>query len=97
MAAQIRSLVKSSVGDSGYGRALEALRVMRDELTELEEPEIYNDFVRLFKKELLGDELGGDRREMWWRVKGSRYGLIDQRRSLVSDVTEKEAEEFLKG
>lgn len=97
MAAQIRSLVKSSVGDSGYGRALEALRVMRDELTELEEPEIYNDFVRVLKKELLGDELGGDRREMWWRVKGSRYGLIDQRRSLVSDVTEKEAEEFLKG
>lgn len=96
IAKEIRGLVTHSVGESAYGRALEALRVMRDELTELEEPEIYNNFVRMFKKELLGDALDGDRREMWWRVRGSKYGLIDQRRSLVSDVTEKEADEFYK-
>lgn len=96
MAKEIRNLVSSSVGESAYGRALEALRVMRDELTELEEPEIYNDFVREFKKELLGDTLNGDRREMWWRVRGSKYGLIDQKRSFASDVTEKEADEFYK-
>lgn len=96
MAQEIRSLVKSSVGDSAYGRALEAIRVMRDDLTELEEPEMYNNFVREFKKELLDNVLNGDRREMWWRVRGSRYGLIDQKRSLISDVTEKEAEEFYK-
>lgn len=96
MAKEIRSLVKNSVGESAYGRALEALRVMRDELTELEEPEMYNNFVREFKKELLEDALNGDRREMWWRLRGSRYGLIDQKRSLVSDVTEKEADEFYK-
>ncbi|KAF3038342.1 ATP-dependent DNA helicase II subunit 2 [Didymella heteroderae] len=96
MAKEIRNLVKNSVGDSAYGRALEALRVMRDELTELEEPEMYNNFVRELKKELLEDALDGDRREMWWRLRGSRYGLIDQKRSLVSDVTEKEADEFYK-
>jgi ATP-dependent DNA helicase 2 subunit 2 len=96
MAKEIRNLVKNSVGESAYGRALEALRVMRDELTELEEPEMYNDFVRGFKKELLEDALNGDRREMWWRLRGSRYGLIDQKRSLVSEVTEKEADEFYK-
>lgn len=96
MAKEIRTLVKNSVGESAYGRALEALRVMRDELTELEEPEMYNNFVREFKKELLENTLNGDRREMWWRVRGSKYGLIDQKRSLVSDVTEKEAEEFYK-
>lgn len=96
MAKEIRNLVKNSVGESAYGRALEAIRVMRDELTELEEPEMYNNFVRDFKKELLGDTLNGDRREMWWRVRGSKYGLVDQKRSLVSDVTEKEAEEFYK-
>ena len=96
MAKEIRGLVKNSVGESAYGRALEALRVMRDELTELEEPEMYNNFMRVFKAELLNNELGGDRREMWWKVRGSRYGLIDQKRSLVSDVTVKEADEFYK-
>ncbi|KAF2628222.1 ATP-dependent DNA helicase-like protein II [Macroventuria anomochaeta] len=96
MAKEIRNLVKNSVGESAYGRALEAVRVMRDELTELEEPEMYNNFVREFKKELLEDALNGDRREMWWRVRGSKYGLIDQKRSLVSDVTEKEADDFYK-
>jgi ATP-dependent DNA helicase 2 subunit 2 len=96
MAKEIRTLVQKSVGESAYGRVLEAVRVMRDELTELEEPEMYNNFIREFKKELLNEELGGDRREMWWRVRGSRYGLIDQKRSLISDVTEKEADDFYK-
>jgi ATP-dependent DNA helicase 2 subunit 2 len=97
MAAEIRGLVRNSVGDSAYGRALEALRVMRDEITELEEPEMYNDFIRALKTELLDGELGGDRREMWWRVRANKYGLVDQKRSLVSDVTEAEASDFYKG
>jgi ATP-dependent DNA helicase 2 subunit 2 len=97
MGAEIRGLVRNSVGDSAYGRALEALRVMRDEITELEEPEMYNNFIRELKSELLGDQLGGDRREMWWRIKGNKYGLVDQKKSLVSDVTETEASDFYKG
>ena len=96
MASQIRTLVRTSVGDSAYGRALEALRVMRDELTELEEPDIWNTFVREFKSELLDGKLGGDRREMWWRVRGSKYGLIDRKRCFASDVTEDEALQFYK-
>jgi ATP-dependent DNA helicase 2 subunit 2 len=31
---------------------------------------------------------------MWWRVRGSRYGLVDRKRSLVSDVTEEDAAAF---
>ncbi|KAJ4304499.1 ATP-dependent DNA helicase yku80 [Kalmusia sp. IMI 367209] len=96
MAAQIRTLIKGSVGDSAYGRALEAMRVMRDELVELEEPEMWNSFARELKGELLGGKLGGDRREMWWRVRGSKYGLIDRKKCFVSDVTEEEAAEFYK-
>lgn len=95
MVKGIRSLVENTVGESAYRRVLEALRVMRDELTELEEPEMYNNFVREFKKELLEDALKGDRREMWWRLRG-RYGLVDEKRSFVSDITEKEANEFYK-
>lgn len=94
MADQIRTLIRGSVGDSAYGRALEALRVMRDELTELEEPEIWNAFARELKSELIGGKLGGDRREMWWRVRGSKYGLIDRKRCFASDVTEEEANQF---
>lgn len=97
MAAEIRNLIKNSVGESGYGRALEAVRVFRDEITELEEPDMYNTFVRELKSELLGGELGGDRREMWWRVRGSKYGLIDRKRCFASDVSEEDAAAFYKG
>jgi ATP-dependent DNA helicase 2 subunit 2 len=96
MAVQIRNLISGSVGDSAYGRALEALRVMRDELTELEEPDIWNVFARELKSDLIGGKLGGDRREMWWKVRGSKYGLIDRKRCFASDVTEEEAAQFYK-
>jgi ATP-dependent DNA helicase 2 subunit 2 len=94
MATEIRSLIKSSVGDSGYGRALEALRVMRDELTELEEPEIWNTFIRSLKSDLLEGKLNGNRKDMWWKIRGSRYGLVDRKRSFVSEITEEEASAF---
>ncbi|KAH7070446.1 ATP-dependent DNA helicase-like protein II [Paraphoma chrysanthemicola] len=96
MGAEIKTLIKNSVGDSGYGRALEAMRVMREELTELEEPGIWNVFVRDLKTALLGGDLGGNRRDMWWKVRGSKYGLVDRKRSFVSDVAEEEAVEFYK-
>jgi ATP-dependent DNA helicase 2 subunit 2 len=31
---------------------------------------------------------------MWWKIRGSRYGLVDRKRSLVSEVTEEEASAF---
>lgn len=97
IAKEIRSLISNSIGESAYGRALEAIRVMRDEITELEEPEIYNSFIRELKEDILGGKLNGERRDMWWKIRGSRYGLVDQKRSFVSDVTEDEALEFYRG
>ncbi|KAF2249509.1 SPOC domain-like protein [Trematosphaeria pertusa] len=96
MGAEIRNFIANSVGDSGYGQALEAIRVMRDEITELEEPEIYNQFIRQLKEDILGGKLKGDRREMWWRIRGSKYGLIDRKRCFASDVTEEQANAFYK-
>lgn len=93
----IKKYISESVGESGYGRALEAIRVLRDEITELEEPEIYNEWVRGLKSDLLEGRLKGDRREMWWRVRGNRYGLIDRKRCFASEVSEEEAEAFYKG
>ncbi|KAH7135668.1 ATP-dependent DNA helicase-like protein II [Dendryphion nanum] len=97
MGKNIRTYISTSVGESGYGRALEAIRVLRDEITELEEPDIYNAFIRELKKDILDGNLKGDRRELWWRIRGSKYGLIDRKRSFASDVTEEEATEFYKG
>lgn len=91
----ICDLVKNSVGDSGYGRALEALRVMREETAEQEEPGLYNKFLRDFKKKVLGGELAGERREMWWRVRTGRLSLISKKESEQSEVSEEEAKGFL--
>jgi ATP-dependent DNA helicase 2 subunit 2 len=97
MGAIIRKLVKESIGDASYARALENLRVMREEMIDLDMPEIYNDFVRGLKKELLGGELdsnaGGEGRVFWVDVKRGKLGLIDQGTSDGSSVTVEEANE----
>lgn len=92
----VYSNIKNSLGDSGYGRAIEAIRIMREEMTELEEPEIFNNFVRELKKDILGGKLNGERRDMWWKIRANRLGLIDKSLSPLSEVGEEEAKEFLK-
>ncbi|KAM0334294.1 hypothetical protein ACHAQA_001317 [Verticillium albo-atrum] len=96
MGEVVRALVTDSFGDAEYNRAIEALGVMRTELINMEEPGMYNEFIRDFKTRLLAGEMGGDRREMWWRVRTGRLGLIDAAQSEVSEVTSEEATEFLK-
>lgn len=93
MSSIICSLITHSVGDSGYGRATETLGVMRDELLGLEEPKIYNNFVRDLKRKLLGGELGGDRRDFMWEIRKVKLGLIAQDKLDVSEVTQEEASE----
>ncbi|KAF2092302.1 ATP-dependent DNA helicase [Saccharata proteae CBS 121410] len=95
LATIVHSYIRHSVGDSGYGRAIEAIRVMKEEMAELEEPGIYNDLVRELKGKVLGGELGGDRREFWWMVRVNRLGLIHQGVSEVSGVSEEDAKAFL--
>ncbi|KAM0286283.1 hypothetical protein ACHAQH_001013 [Verticillium albo-atrum] len=96
MGEVIRGLVTDSFGDAEYDRAIEAIGVMRAELINMEEPGMYNEFARDFKMRLLAGEFGGDRREMWWRVRTGRLGLVDATQSEVSEVTTEEAVEFLK-
>ncbi|KAI9166682.1 ATP-dependent DNA helicase II subunit [Paramyrothecium foliicola] len=93
----VRSLVSESFGDSKYDRAMECIGVMREELTNLEEPGLYNTFVRDLKKKLLSGALGGDRRDFWFRIRSSKLGLVDEKQSEVSDVKAQEAEEHLLG
>ena len=89
----IEAQIKDSFGDNGYGPALEELRVLREELTEMEEPGIYNEFITGLRRKLLAEELGGDRREMWWEIRKTRLGLIDKKASPQSDITEEEAKQ----
>lgn len=97
MTKVIESQIRHSLVDSNYGRAVEALRVMREELTAYEEAHTYNDVVRGLKKKLLSDGLDGDRQEMWWLVRRYRLGLITHKESEVSTVTDEEAKTFLSG
>jgi ATP-dependent DNA helicase 2 subunit 2 len=89
----VRQVVTDSFGDSNYNRAIEDMRVFREKMTNLEEPELYNSFIMDLKTRLLSGELGGDRRELWWQMKGARLGLIDREAVDVSKVTPEEAAE----
>jgi ATP-dependent DNA helicase 2 subunit 2 len=93
MSQIIMSQIKHSLADSGYGRAIEGLRVMKEELTALEEPGIYNDFVKELKQKLLAGDLNGDRREMWWEIRKNQVGLITKKLSSLSGVTDEEAKQ----
>ncbi|KAL9034293.1 MAG: hypothetical protein Q9214_007106, partial [Letrouitia sp. 1 TL-2023] len=90
----IEEQVKNSFGDITYGRVIEELGVVREEMVELEMPEIYNKFVIQFKRKLLNEELGGNRKDLWWEMKKNRIGLIEKRTSERSEVTEEEAKRF---
>ncbi|KAF4470922.1 ATP-dependent DNA helicase 2 subunit 2 [Fusarium albosuccineum] len=92
----VTTFVTESFGDAKYSRAMECLGVMREELINLEEPGLYNTFVRDMKKQLLSGALGGDRRDFWFKIRWTRMGLIDQKQSDVSDVSSEEADEFYK-
>ena len=93
MASIIESLIKHSLGDANYDRVVEGLGTMREELVDYEEPALYNDFLGALKGKILGEELGGDRKELWWLIRKSKLGLIDRATSDVSKVTEDEANE----
>lgn len=96
MGAVIRTLVTDSTGDSAYDRAIEHLGVLRSQMISMEEPDLYNSFIKDFKKRLLGGEFNGNRKELWWIIKGMRMGLIDSIASEASEVTTDEAVEVSK-
>ncbi|KAL1986354.1 hypothetical protein VTN96DRAFT_6433 [Rasamsonia emersonii] len=95
MESIIENHIRSSFGDANYDRVIEELGVLREELIAYEEPDLYNDFLRRLKDKILNEELGGDRRELWWLVRRQRVGLIDKKASERVEVTEQEAREFM--
>jgi len=96
MAAIVEDRIRHSFGDSAYARAVEELGVMRQEMIDLEEPGPFNDMLTELKRKIMAEELGGNRKEMWWLVRKSKVGLIDKKASHVSSVTEEEAADFMR-
>ncbi|TID23988.1 ATP-dependent DNA helicase II subunit 2 [Venturia nashicola] len=94
MSAIVQTYIRHSVGSGAYARAVEAIRIIKEEMVEFELPSYFNDFIRELKKKIVGGELGGDRSEMWYNIRVNKLGLIDNKLSELSDVTPEEARTF---
>lgn len=95
MGEVVRELVRGSMGDQKYERALECLRVLREEVVEMEEGRWWNEWLKAFKGEVLRGTLGEGREEFWFRVRQNRYGLLVGKEN--GWAGEEEARRFLKG
>lgn len=92
----IEHRIRDSFSDVQYPRAIEELSVLRTEMMEMEEPDVWNGIVRDLKGKILEGQLGGERREMWVAMVKSRgLGLLEKRVSHTSSVGEEEARLFL--
>lgn len=90
----VQSLIKESMGDKNYDRAIENIGVLRETCIGLEVPDLYNDFLRDLKKKIFSDALGTGRKEMWGKLRlTGKLGLITKIESEVSDITEDEAKQ----
>lgn len=90
----VRSLIKESMGDKNYDRAIENIGVLRETCIGLEVPDLYNNFLRDLKKKIFSDALGTGRKEMWGKLRLSgKLGLITKSESEVSNITEEEAKQ----
>lgn len=88
----IHSLIRTSMGDQHYDRALENIGVMREQLIGLEVPGLYNDFLQDLKTRLKSGALGDDRRDFWFKMRyPGKLGLIHKGQSEYSDITEDDA------
>lgn len=93
----IENTIRNSPGALHYARAANYLGTLREELAELEEPEIYNDFLRQLKPKIIQGQLGGERTEVWFRIRTQELGLIDNEAVEASDVTLEQAKKFYIG
>ncbi|KAF4548829.1 ATP-dependent DNA helicase II subunit 2-like protein [Elsinoe fawcettii] len=94
MGTVIEGLVRDSVGDAGYGRAVEGMAALREAGEEMEFFDWWNGWVRGFKGKVLREELGVERREFWFLVRRMGLGLLSGGGASVGD---EEGREFLRG
>ncbi|MCJ1432282.1 ATP-dependent DNA helicase II subunit 2 [Xylographa pallens] len=91
----IEKHVKDSFGDSSYDRVIAEMTALREEMIEMEEPGLWNDWLKKLKEKLRGDSLGAGRNELWWRIRKDKLGLVIKSEMEVSDIGDDEARQFL--
>ena len=92
----ISGLVKHSMGDINYNRSVELIRTMREECFEKGVEDMYNDIARDLKKKILGEELNGNRVEMWNKIRLNRLGLIIATDDNPGGASKEETDAFLR-
>lgn len=92
----VEDQTKTSFGDKNYDQVLEILGTVRSEMFEMEEPEVYNDALRQLKKKIMAKDLGGDRSELWYKIRVTKLGLISSEASNHSNVSQEEADAFMR-
>ncbi len=94
MATILEGWIRTSYGDN-YGKVLEGLGTLREEMLGFEEPGLYNDVIRDLKEKILAEQLGGNRGMLWYQIRKNKLGLISSEASELSDVTPEEADAFV--
>ncbi|KAA8568722.1 hypothetical protein EYC84_007721 [Monilinia fructicola] len=94
MGDTVRALLKRSTGNSTWAQAGEYLRTMRTELINLVEPDVYNNFIEKFKKQLQNEDFD---RTFWFEVvRKNKLGLIHEGEAENTKKTEEDARQFYK-
>ncbi|CZT02065.1 related to ATP-dependent DNA helicase II, 80 kDa subunit (KU autoantigen protein P86) [Rhynchosporium agropyri] len=94
MGKTIRQSLHSTTGDAGHAVTFSQMKVFRDEMIDLDMPEIYNDFCHDFKKRIFAEEFG-DQRNFWAAFKFQKLGLI-RATGDSEGANEEEATDFFK-
>ncbi|KKA28187.1 hypothetical protein TD95_003720 [Thielaviopsis punctulata] len=95
MGAIIRLLINQGFGGNTDDRVLEHLGTVRDEMIDMNLPDLYNNYLRELKSDLLAGKLGGDRKELWFKIiKIAKLGLIREDQADASTVSMQQAIEF---
>lgn len=72
----VQDLVRTSMGESNYNRAIETLGVARELLSGYEFFDLYNEMIKSLKSQVAHQGLGGDRRDFWYKVRIGKLGLV---------------------
>ena len=87
----IEKHIKDSFGDINYDRVVAEMTALREEMIEMEEPDLWNDWLKNLKEKLSGNALGAGRDELWWRIRKDKLGLVVKSESEISKIGDDEA------
>ncbi|KAF3928883.1 hypothetical protein ABW20_dc0109269 [Dactylellina cionopaga] len=88
----IKDIIRNSAADLQYSRAVECVKVLREECIAFEVFELYDSFIKELKL-----FIDGDRRDFWSRIRKEKLGLVLPTEDERSTVTFEESSKFYYG